>query len=121
MRKILTLILALSATLQLSASDSVESLVEAKCGACHLVGKITKEKLNRMAAPPWWALAKKVKTAYPNRLDGINFIKEYTLNPAEDKMLFPKETKERFGLMPSQKGAVTDEELQAIVEYILDN
>ncbi|WP_415398173.1 c-type cytochrome [Sulfurimonas sp. CS5] len=31
-----------------------------------------------------------------------------------------KETKERFGVMPSQKGALSDDELRAIAEYILD-
>jgi len=119
MKKLLVLPLVIATSVLLQASDNIESLAENKCGACHLVGKITKEKLNRMAAPPSWALAKKVKTAYPNRLEGINFIVDYTLNPSEDKMLFPKETKERFGLMPSQKGALTDKELRAIAEYIL--
>lgn len=119
MKKLLVLPLVIATSVLLQASDNIESLAENKCGACHLVGKITKEKLNRMAAPPSWALAKKVKTAYPNRLEGINFIVDYTLNPSEDKMLFPKETKERFGVMPSQKGALTDKELRAIAEYIL--
>ena len=121
MKNLLVLPLIIAASILIQASDDIESLAEMKCGSCHLIGKITKEKLNTMAAPPSWALAKKVKTAYPNRLDGIDFIINYTLNPTEDKMLFPKETKERFGLMPSQKGALTDAELKAIAEYILDN
>jgi len=120
MRNLLALPLIMATSLLLQASE-IESLAENKCGSCHLVGKITKEKLNRMAAPPSWALAKKVKVAYPNRLDGIDFIINYTLNPSEDKMLFPKETKERFGLMPSQRDSVTNDELRAIAEYILDN
>ncbi|WP_373003466.1 cytochrome c [Sulfurimonas sp.] len=119
MRNLLAIPFIMVASLLVQASD-IESLAENKCGSCHLIGEITKEKLNRMAAPPSWALAKKVKVAYPNRLDGINFIINYTLEPSEDKMLFPKETKERFGVMPSQKGALTDKELQAIAEYILD-
>ncbi len=121
MKNLLVLPLIVAISLSLQASDDAESLAEMKCGACHLVGKITKEKLNRMAAPPSWALAKKVKMAYPNRLDGIDFIINYTLNPSEDKMLFPKETKERFGLMPSQRGALTDAEALAIAKYLLDN
>ena len=121
MKKLLILPLIIAISLSLQASDKIESLTENKCGSCHLVGKITKEKLNRMAAPPSWALSKKVKMAYPNRLDGIDFIVNYTFDPSEDKMLFPKETKERFGLMPSQKGALTDEEALAIAKYILDN
>nr|WP_321265973.1 c-type cytochrome [uncultured Sulfurimonas sp.] len=119
MRNLLALPLIISLSLMLQASD-IESLAENKCGTCHLIGKITKEKLNNMSAPPSWALAKKVKLAYPNRLDGIDFIINYTLNPSEDKMLFPKKAIERFGLMPSQRGNVTDDELRAIAEFILD-
>jgi len=120
MRNLVILPLVIMASVLVHASNDTESLAEMKCGACHLIGKITKEKLNRMAAPPSWALAKKVKIAYPNRLDGIDFIMNYTLNPSVDKMLFPKETKERFGLMPSQKGNLTNDELKAIAKYILD-
>ncbi|MDA3907854.1 MAG: cytochrome c [Sulfurimonas sp.] len=120
MRNLLVLPLIIAASLFVQASDVIESLAEKKCGTCHLMGKVTKEKLNKMAAPPYWALAKKVKVAYPNRLDGIDFIINYTLNPSEDKMLFPKETKERFGVMPSQKDALTEDELRAIATYILD-
>ena len=120
MKNLLVLPLIITMSMIIQASDNIEKLAEVKCGSCHLIGEITKEKLNRMAAPPSWALAKKVKMAYPNRLDGIDFIINYTLNPSVDKMLFPKETKERFGLMPSQKGALTDNELQAIAKYILD-
>lgn len=119
MRNLLVIPFIMIASIHVQASG-IESLAENKCGGCHLIGKITKEKLNKMSAPPWWALAKKVKVAYANRLDGINFIVNYTLNPSEDKMLFPKETKERFGMMPSQKGALSDDELRAIAEYILD-
>lgn len=119
MRNLLVLPFVMAVSIFAQASD-IESLAENKCGSCHLIGEITKEKLNRMAAPPSWALAKKIKVAYPNRLDGINFIINYTLEPSEEKMLFPKETKERFGLMPSQKDALTDAELKAIAEYILD-
>jgi cytochrome c553 len=120
MRNILVLPLLIAVSLFAQASQDIESLAEQKCGACHLMGKITKEKLKRMSAPPYWAIAKKIKLAYPNRLEGIDFLIDYALNPSEEKMLFPKETKERFGLMPSQKDALTDEEIKAIAEYILD-
>ena len=120
MKKALTLAIVITASIQLQAIQNIESLAENKCGTCHLVGQITKEKLNTMSAPPEWALAKKVKIAYPNRLDGIDFIVDYVLNPSAKKMLFPKETRERFGVMPSLKGSVTQKELQAIARYILD-
>jgi hypothetical protein len=120
MRNLLALPFIIATSILLQASDT-ESLAVNKCGSCHLIGKITKEKLNNMSAPPSWALAKKVKVAYPKREDAIDFIINYSLDPSEDKMLFPKKAVERFGLMPSQKGVVSDEELRTIAEYILDN
>jgi len=125
MNKVLSLTISLLSASILMAEISDEQRVEnenlatEKCGACHLMGKITKEKLNRMAAPPYWAIAKNVKLKYPNKIDGINFMMDFTINPAENKMLFPKETKERFGLMPSQKDNVTKDELKNIINYIL--
>lgn len=113
---------ALLASSSLFAQTSeVESLAVEKCGSCHLIGAITKDKLNNMTAPPAWALSKKVSNSYPNRADAIEFIVEYTMNPSEDKMVFSHKTKERFGMMPSQKDMLSEKELRIIAEYILDN
>ena len=121
MKKLLLIPIILSGSILLNASDDVEQLAVEKCNACHLIGPITKEKLKRMSAPPYWALAKKVKTAYPNKNDAINFFVDYIFNPSAEKMLFPKETKERFGVMPSQKGALSEDEARAIAIYILEH
>ena len=120
MRTLWTLPLVIAASLLLQASDDIAELTEAKCGTCHIVSEITKEKLANISAPPMWAVAKKVKIAYPNKQEGLAFIVDFSLNPSAQKMLFPKETSDRFGVMPSQKGLVTEEELRAIAEYIVD-
>lgn len=119
MKKLLTLSLVLSASSILFASEGAEELANKKCGNCHLMGEITKEKLDRMSAPPYWAITKKVTTAHQKSEDAVSFIIDYTLNPSESKMLFPKETKEKFGLMPSQKENATEDEIKKIAEYIL--
>jgi mono/diheme cytochrome c family protein len=110
----------LVASVLLNASEDVAALAEEKCGACHIVNEISREKIAAMSAPPVWAVAKKVKLAYPNKQEGIAFVVDYSLHPAQSKMLFPDATLERFGIMPSQKGIVTEEELRAIAEYLLD-
>ena len=120
MRKLLALPLVTMLTLSLQASDNIDELVEKKCGECHIMGKITKEKIQNMKAPPSWALAKKVKNAYATREERVKHIISYTINPNEDIMLFPIETKKRFGVMPSQKGKITESELKAIADYILN-
>jgi len=120
MKKLLLATILVTSSLLAQSSD-IETLAVEKCGSCHLIGAITKDKLNNMSAPPSWAISKKVNTAYPDRADAIKFIVEYTMNPSEDKMLFSHKTKERFGLMPSQKDMISEDELKAVTEYILDN
>ncbi len=119
MKKTSTILsILLLASVNLYAEQTAESLTVEKCGACHLVGKITKKKLKNMSAPPYWALAKKIKIAFPKREDSMNFFVDFTLNPTAEKMLFPKETRDRYGVMPSQKGLVSEEELKVIYTYV---
>lgn len=120
MKTVFKLSLAIAISSLIQASDEIANLAESKCGGCHLVNIITKEKLNNMSAPPIWAVTKKVRTAYPDRGEQVQFIVDFSLNPSEDKMLFPKETKKLFGVMPSQKGLVSKEDLKDIAEFILD-
>ncbi|MGE0738693.1 c-type cytochrome [Sulfurimonas sp.] len=121
MKKIVSLSLIIGTLVLASASDAdVEALAVAKCGECHLMGEITKEKLSNMKAPPYWAIAKKAREKYEKEEDKIKYIVDYAFSPTEDKMLFPKETKEKFGVMPSLKGKVTQEEIRQISTYILE-
>lgn len=121
MKKIIGLSLMLGVLSLVSASEAdIEALAVAKCGECHLMGEITKEKLSSMKAPPYWAIAKKAREKYEKEEDKIKYIVDYAFSPTEDKMLFPKETKEKFGVMPSLKGKVTEEEIRQISTYILE-
>ena len=108
----------LLAAVTINAAPDGETLLNEKCAVCHIVSGITAEKLKNMVAPPMWGVVKKVKTNHKTREEGIAFIVDYSLDPSEEKMIFPKAAKERFGLMPSQKGNVTEEELKAIAEYL---
>ncbi len=121
MKKILCLSLLVASFTLLSASTEAEELAVKKCGECHLMGVVSAEKLKNMKAPPYWAIAKKAREAYDKKEDKINYIVDYALNPSEDKMLFPKDTVRLFGVMPSQIGKVSEEEIRIISEYILEN
>ena len=121
MKKLLTASLIFATSTLLLASPTAEDLAVKHCGECHLMGKISKDKLNKMKAPPYWALAKMARLKYDKREDMVKYIVDYALNPAEEKMLFPHETRDRFGVMPSQKGKVTEVQIKEISEYILGN
>lgn len=108
-----------SASVMVLASESAEDLAVRKCGNCHLMGTITKEKVDNMKAPPYWAIARKLREAELSRDDKIKFMVEFAFNPKREKMMFPIETFNRFGLMPSMSGKVTKEEIEQISTYIL--
>lgn len=119
MKRTLILFLCLTSSSVLLASTEAEKLAVKKCTPCHIMGTMSKEKIKKMSAPPYWAIAKKAGEKYSNRADMIKYIVDFTLNPATEKMLFPKATIDKFGLMPSQKGIVTEDEAKQIAEYIL--
>ena len=112
-------LLALSVTVMASQKD-MDSISERECGSCHIIFTMSKEKVQNIAAPPFWAIATKVKKAYPNRLDGIAFVVEYVKHPSKEKMLFPPATIEHFGLMPPQSH-LDDAQIRDIAIYMLDH
>lgn len=105
------------ASVSLHASPDAASLTEEKCGNCHF-SSFTTERLAQIVAPPQWVLGKQVKTISPAPEECANFIADYTFEPSEHKMRFPRETLERFGLMPSQRGSVTEAELRIIAREL---
>jgi hypothetical protein len=119
MKKLLLIALCLSATTLIAASERGEQLTDEKCTSCHMTSSSsTKLKNGEMGAPPMWGVMKKVKSHFKTKEDGVSFIVDYTMDPSEDKMIFPPAAKEHFGLMPSMKGSVTTEEMKLIAEYL---
>ena len=109
----------LTLSTQVFAKENLQERVDNTCGACHLTGIVSKAKLDRMAAPPMWGVAKKIKTHIKGKDAQIQFMIDFVFNPDPKKMLFPQETIDRFGYMPSQKEAMSAEELETIATYLL--
>ncbi len=119
MKKLVIASLLVFTTSSLFAAANSEKLAIEKCGECHIMGVATKENVKNMKAPPHWSIARKLHENFTKKEDMVNYVVKFTLNPSTDKMLYPSETIKRFGLMPSQKGKVTEEETRQIAEYIL--
>ncbi|WP_428738615.1 c-type cytochrome [Sulfurimonas sp.] len=103
-------------------AQSAEELFNEKCVICHTAVKPTAEARSSFIAPPVMGVMFHVKEAFGgDKQKVIAFIKDYVLEPSEKKAkCLPKSIK-RFGLMPSQKGNVTEEELEKIAEYMYEN
>lgn len=121
--KFKTLVLALGATLLFTpfvyAETSGETLFEAKCASCHV--KMRPNDISTLAAPPMMGVMRHVKMTYGTKEEAVKFITEYALNPQESKAVCMPDKLKRFGLMPSQKGNVTKEELATIAAWAYDN
>ena len=118
--KVLTLLLGvLSIGSMAYAAPQGEVLFDQKCAACH--SKSFPKDMNAVVAPAVMGVMRHVKMDYPNKADAVAFIKDYALNPSREKAICMPQKIERFGLMPSQKGNVTEEELETIASWMFDN
>ncbi len=121
MKKILLSLLILGITSFLSANEEAKALVTEKCSECHMIDSMTENRKNsgKLKAPPMWGVMRKIRENFKTEDEVLNFVKDYTFNPSEEKMIFPKATMEYFGLMPSLKSDLTEEELHIIAQYLL--
>jgi cytochrome c len=62
-----------------------------------------------------------VKMNFDSKEKAMEFMIDYVLNPSEEKSICKPQKIKRFGLMPSQKGVVTKQELEKITSWLYDN
>lgn len=103
-----------------------KKLIEQKCSKCHNLDLPPKTYENEIA-PPMMAVAFHVKdfmevSNESERIPkAIEFVKDYVINPSKEKSLCDKKSLQDYGLMPSQKGNVTQDELEAIATYMFEH
>ncbi len=100
-------------------NTKAETLFKNKCASCHSTSRPT--DMSKLVAPPVMGVMRHLKMTYPNKKDAVAFIQDYVVNPSKDKAVCMAKKIERFGLMPSQKGNVTKEELEVIGNWMFDN
>lgn len=99
-----------------------EALFDAKCSACHIKVKPTPEMKSTLIAPPISGVIKNIKRAFgEDKVATLSFIREYTLSPDSVQSKCKPKAMKRFGIMPSQKGNASPEQLDLIAIYLYDN
>ncbi len=125
------IILALLGSLEANTLNG-EKIFDAQCASCH-VKLISKEEtlkhIKQMKAPPMIEVSHQLKSNIKivedidneiHRAVVVAFIKDYVLNPHLDKSMCNGGALDRFGLMPSQKGKISDEELDTVAQWVYD-
>ena len=119
-----TIMLSLSVltTSTLFASNDGAAIFDTKCASCHIKTRPTAQMRNTLIAPPIMGVMRHVKDTYGNDKEkAVAFIKDYVMNPSQEKAVCIPQSIQRFGLMPSQKGLLTPKELDKVADYIYDN
>ena len=102
-----------------SYASTPSELLTKKCASCHMLTSPKIGQLSSLKAPAMDAVAFHTKLAYPKAKDQKAFMIDYVLNPNASKAVCESNKVSKFGVMPSQKGNVTKEELSQIIDYIL--
>ncbi len=101
------------------------------CSACHvelLDKKTALKRFNTLKAPPMNEVAQQLKTNIIIKDDDddvhravvIAFIKDYIKHPGLAKVMCNPPAVEKFGIMPSQKAVLSDEEIESVSTWLYD-
>ena len=109
-----------------------EKVFEKVCASCH-IKMITKEETKKIfdtvKAPPMVEVSNQLKNNIKivddidddiHRAVVIAFIKDYVIYPHMDKAMCEAMALEKFDLMPSLKGKMSEEELNAVAAWVYD-
>lgn len=94
-----------------------EKLFTNKCAVCHSMTEPTDE--SKVVAPPARGVMFHLGEAFDSKEKIKAHIEDFVLNPSKEKAIC--ESTRRFGVMPSQKGAVSKEELAVISEWMVEH
>lgn len=101
------------------AAETAEGLFDVKCAICHT--KTRPADISKIVAPPIMGVMRHVKMSYPKKNEAVKFMVDYVLDPQKEKAICMTQKIQRFGLMPSQKGNVTEAQLIQITSWMFDN
>ena len=120
----LVLLLSACAEKPVKRYDAKQLLVD-KCASCHNLD-LPPKTYEDEKAPPMMAVAFHIKSFAQTQdesqriLKARAFVKDYVMNPSASKSFCDKESLASYGVMPSQKGKLTEDELDAISAYMFE-
>jgi len=102
-----------------------EELFNKHCSGCHanVLGVVNDGGYDNSyltSAPYVTDLVSKLKEQTKSKEEFVEFIKEYIEDPDKRKTLYGKRAIKKFGLMPSLKGVMTDEEISGLANFLYE-
>ena len=112
-------LLLLAVTTAITLASTGAELLEKKCASCHMLETPEFHQIPTLKAPAMDAVVFHINLAMENDKEKKDFIADYVFNPDASKSVCESNKVAKFGVMPSQKGQVTPEELAKIAETML--
>ncbi len=96
-------------------------LLKSKCATCHMLEKPTADMISDLKTPPMEAVMYHTKLVKNDKEEIKSFIADYVRNPAAEKSVCESNKVQQYGVMPSLKGSISDEELSKISNYLIEH
>jgi len=112
------LLLATTTTLTLASTGA--AFLEKKCASCHMLEAPEFHQIPTLKAPPMDSIVFHINLAIEDEKEKKVFIADYVLNPDVSKTVCESNKVAKYGVMPSQKGNVTEAELALIATEMLE-
>jgi len=112
-------LLLLVTTIAFSYANEGAILLKNKCATCHMLEVPAFHQLPTLKAPAMDAVVLHINLAMKDNKVKKAFIADYVLNPDASKSVCESNKVAKFGVMPSQKGKVSKEELVKIADTLL--
>ena len=113
-------LLLLAPTITVILASTGAELLEKKCASCHMLEAPEFHQIPTLKAPAMDAVVFHINLAKEDNKEKKAFIADYVLNPDASKSVCESNKVAKFGVMPSQKGSVTKEELALIATEMLE-
>ncbi len=111
------LVVAIMSMSTLYASEI--DIVKSKCATCHMLEKPTADLIPDLKAPPMEAVMYHTKLVMDDKKTMKAFIADYVINPAAEKSVCESNKVQQYGVMPSLKGHISDEDVSKISDYLI--
>jgi len=115
-----TFLLAVTLMTAANATPTGEELTKTKCASCHTLNVPKPQEIPTLEAPPFHSVLFHLKLDMEDNITKEKaHIKDFVFNPKASKSVCESNQVSKFGLMPSQKGKVTEEELDLISDHLI--
>lgn len=113
------LLLSLTSTMMFAATAA--DLTKTNCASCHMLTTPTPDMIPTMKAPAMDAVMFHINLVMQDKKEIKDFIMDYVINPEASKSVCESNKVQNFGVMPSLKGKVSEQDLAAISDYMIAN